>query len=683
MEINTPLLPQEDSSNISSSAGNLSRYLQNWYFVTKNSFILKIIQFGYKIQLNTSNIHIPPVVSVASKLKFPVISNEIKKLLDSGAISEVDFNSSDIVSRVFSVPKSSGGDRMIIDLSLLNDHVNKISFRMEDKETIKSLINHNDFFVSIDLKDAFHSIALHPDSKKLTVFEFDGKRYCYNVLPFGLTSSPRIFTKILKPVIAFLRSSGIKITHYLDDILICADSYEKCLSHLKKSLDLLTSLGYIINYKKSVLIPTKTILHLGYIWDSVFMSRSLPAEKLSKIKNMVKKCTTSTCSIRTLSALLGLLVSSSNGFKFAALHYRKFQLSILKAIQVNNDWDSIWSLNKDVISELSWWSSVSLQDLTAVSLVDLKPNLTIFTDASLQGWGASLSSGDITSGKWSSSDLNEHINYLELKAILLTIIQFLPLLKGKCVSIRSDNSPAVFYFNKIGGTRSPKLCSLALEIWKILESNSINCSASHISGINNNIADFFSRYSHNHEYALSPEAFSSLISLIPFNLEVDLFASKNNKKLPSYVSLFNDFNAIHIDAFSFIWPSNIYVFPPIPLISKALSKIHRDDVEFCIFITPAWHSLPVLPLLKKLLIHNPIFISSDHLLGHLPTRHPFHLMAWPISASSAKMRELHWTSLMPSSKVLALQPSNLILGSGQALLNGLTKENLHPICLPI
>ena len=96
---------------------------------------------------------------------------------------------------------------------------------------------------------------------------------------------------------------------------------------------------------------------------------------------------------------------------FAALHYILFQLSLLKAIQVNNDWDSIWSLNKRVVSELSLCSSIFLQDLTAVSLVDPKPNLTIFTDAFLVGWGDSLSSGDITSGKWNSSDLNKHINY--------------------------------------------------------------------------------------------------------------------------------------------------------------------------------------------------------------------------------------------------------------------------------
>ena len=633
--------------------------------------------------MNSSNIYIPPVISKPSVHKRIALINEIDKHLASGVISEIVGHDSDIISRVFTVPKKSGGNRMIIDLSKLNHHVNKVSFRMEDREVIKSLINKNDFFVSIDLKDAFHSISLHNDSKRLTTFEFEGKRYAFNVLPFGLTSSPRIYTKILKPVIAFLRSSGIKITHYLDDILICADSYEKCSSHLNKTLSLLVSLGFIINKNKSVLIPSQEITHLGYLWNSNSMSIKLPSEKLIAIRHLVKKCSSGPQPIRTHASLLGRLVSCSNGYKFAPLHYRCFQLDFLQALKFNDSWDSLWSLNYSSISELSWWKTVSLEELTPVSLVDPNPVLTLFCDSSLLGWGASLSSGEIISGKWGLVDSKEHINYLELKAIHLSLIHFRSIFRGKCISIRSDNTTAVFYLNKMGGTHSPKLCKLAISIWKFIHSNSISFIASHISGIENNAADYLSRISHNHEYALSPAVFASLTEVIPFSLNIDIFATKYNKKLPNYCSLFNDPSASFIDAFSFCWPSNIYIFPPIPMIHKTVSKIHRDEVESCILITPAWHCLSILPILKNLLIHNPIFIHSDHLIGYLPTQHPFHLMAWPISASLAKKKGCPPSFLMPSSRALVLPPFSHIQGSGLALLNGLQAENLHPLLLQI
>ena len=117
---------------------------------------------------------------------------------------------------------------MIIDLSRLNEKVNRrlqkngfkidsaFSFKIEE-ETIKSIIESNDYLVSIDLKDAFYSVALHEGSKILTCFEIDGIRYCYNVLPFGLTSSLWFFFfKNFETCYILPRTAGVKITAYLD-----------------------------------------------------------------------------------------------------------------------------------------------------------------------------------------------------------------------------------------------------------------------------------------------------------------------------------------------------------------------------------------------------------------------------------------------------------------------------------
>lgn len=681
------LAPQETltSSNSESSvrAGNLSRYLLNWKKFVSNSFLLRIIEEGYKIQLNNSKFHLAHVITKPSKLKYPLLFKEIETHLASGAISIINPLESDIVSRVFIVPKNSSKNRMIIDLSRLNEQVNKVSFKMEDKEIIKSIIEYNDYMVSIDLKDAFFSIALHEDSKRLTCFEIDSIRYCYNVLPFGLTSSPRIFTKILKPVISYLRTSGIKITAYLDDIFICSYSYENIVQSLNKTSSLLKSLGFSINIKKSNFIPSHKITHLGYIWDSSSMTISLPEEKINKIKQLCLKCSSNNNTLRQLSSLLGLMVSAGNAFKYAPIFYRKFQFCLLDGIKSCDDWETSWPLTEEAISDLNWWSDSDLNSFCPVSLKEKSCDVSLFTDSSLKGWGASLSSGLITSGSWSRDDSSSHINFLELKAVELAILEFLPSLRGKKISIRSDNTSVIFYLNKMGGTRSKKLCVLTLDIWKILISNSIDCFASHIAGIDNGIADFFSRFSHHHEYYLNMDTFIEITKLIPFLLKIDLFASKNNRKLQSYVTLFDDANAFQIDAFSFDWPSNIYVFPPTPLISKALLKIFRDNVDSCLFITPAWNTLPMIPLLKKSLISEPIFIPNSHLLGCLPTRHPFHLVAWPISSSFARTEVFQTRLLTHSSRVSVQVLSSLIQGSGLDLLNGLMLEKIVPICLPI
>ena len=660
----------------------MTRYYDNWLKITNNSFILQIIKSGYKIQLIQSDINLSPVISNPSSSKKSALCNEILSLLNSGAISKIANSDSHTVSRIFNVSKKNGKNRMIIDLSSLNNYVNKVSFKMEDKNTIKTLIEPNDFLVSIDLKDDFHTISLHNDSKKLVVFEFENQRYCYNCLPFGLSSSPRIFSKILKPVISYLRSKGIKITFYLDDILLCNSSKEKLISDLNITLSLLTNLGFVINNDKSQLIPSQSLLHLGYLWNTTDMSISLPPEKLGNIKMLSRKCLKSPSSLRTLATLLGLLVNSSNGFSFAPLHYRCFQLCFVKGLSYCSDWDEIWPLSESASKDLIWWSDCALSDIQPVYFNAISPDITIFTDACLSGWGSSLSTGDITSGQWSSIESLEHINFLELKAIHLTILEFLPILSNKCIKIRSDNSTAVYYINKIGGTRSKKLCFLALEIWKLFQENNIKCHASHISGIDNSAADFFSRYSHCHEYELSSKAFAKLCEILPFELEIDVFASKQNAKLPNYVSLIDDDDASYSNAFSFKWNSSIYMFPPIPLIPKVMMKFLRDNVEFGILVTPAWHSLSIIPLLEKSLVCSPIFIHSNHLLGYLPTRHPFHLMAWPISSNFADFKVFLKMSQKLSLKALTEQHLNLIRGSGNILLNGLIVKNLDPIFLP-
>ena len=169
--------------------------------------------------------------------------------------------------------------------------------------------------------------------------------------------------------------------------------------------------------------------------------------------------------------------------------------------------------------------------------------------------------------------------------------------------------------------------------------------------------------------------------MIPFSLSIDLFASKDNKKLNNYCSIFDDPHCFHIDAFSFIWPNNVYIFPPLPLIPKALLKVFRDDVDQCLFITPAWHTLTMIPLLTRSLISNPIFIHSNHLSGCLPTRHRFSLMAWPICCSYAKTKDYQDQFLKLSSRALDPELLSHISETGKILLNGLIDRKIQPMFL--
>ena len=143
--------------------------------------------------------------------------------------------------------------------------------------------------VKLDLKDAFFSVSIHKNYRKYLRFSFCNQLYEFLCLPFGLCTAPYVFTKIMKPVLHFLRSIGIILVIYLDDILKIANSRDECLKNLKISLNLLQFLGFIINEDKCVFVPTQSYQFLGFVIDTKGFFISLPKEKETKTINLLNK----------------------------------------------------------------------------------------------------------------------------------------------------------------------------------------------------------------------------------------------------------------------------------------------------------------------------------------------------------------------------------------------------------
>ena len=91
---------------------------------------------------------------------------------------------------------------------------------MDTFETAKSLISEGCFMACIDLKDAYYSVSIQKHHRKFLKFTWMDQLWQYKALPNGLTTAPRLFTKLLKPVLATLRRQNHTVMAYLDDILI-------------------------------------------------------------------------------------------------------------------------------------------------------------------------------------------------------------------------------------------------------------------------------------------------------------------------------------------------------------------------------------------------------------------------------------------------------------------------------
>ena len=99
----------------------------------------------------------------------------------------------------------------------------------------------------------------------------------------GLTSSPRLFTKLLKPVFGHLRAQcGISCTCYIDDSLYLRETVQECMTNILTVVQLFISLGFHIHPEKSVIVPSQSIEYLGFVLSSVTMTVKLTDAKISK-----------------------------------------------------------------------------------------------------------------------------------------------------------------------------------------------------------------------------------------------------------------------------------------------------------------------------------------------------------------------------------------------------------------
>lgn len=223
---------------------------------------------------------------------------------------------------------------------------------------------------------------MHVDSRQYLRFIFEGRVMEFQCLPFGLSTAPRVFTKILHPIIAHLRSRGLRSVTYLDDLLIIHQKQEIFLHIFHRVLQLLTSLGLIVKQAKCSQAPTQNLVFLGTVIDSVHMTISLPAEKIQLI---VSSCRTlSRERVTTLGALSSLLGCMSHaaqtGLWVAPLHYRSLQCCQVDTIH-RLGWrrKARVELSPAVLEDLKWWLTPALpsynrQDICPPSFRSFNPN---------------------------------------------------------------------------------------------------------------------------------------------------------------------------------------------------------------------------------------------------------------------------------------------------------------------
>ena len=89
----------------------------------------------------------------------------------------------------------NGEKRLILDLRLIDLHVQKQKFKGEKMHTIKNIFAKDIFVFSFDLKSGYHHIDIFPDRRKYLAFSWEfvpghTRFFLFTVLPFELSRAP-------------------------------------------------------------------------------------------------------------------------------------------------------------------------------------------------------------------------------------------------------------------------------------------------------------------------------------------------------------------------------------------------------------------------------------------------------------------------------------------------------------
>jgi len=111
-----------------------------------------------------------------------------------------------------------------------------------------------------DLRSGYHHFDVASSSQTYLGFSWKEKCYVFTVLPFGLSSSPYIFTKCLRPLVKHWRKCGIRIVLYLDDGWGTNGDLDSCYKDSSFVLKSLNDAGFVVNKEKSVWKPCQELL---------------------------------------------------------------------------------------------------------------------------------------------------------------------------------------------------------------------------------------------------------------------------------------------------------------------------------------------------------------------------------------------------------------------------------------
>ena len=241
----------------------------------------------------------------------------------------------------------------------------------------------------MDIESAYRLIPVHPQDRPLQAMRWEGQTYVDPMLPFGLRSAPKIFNAVADALNWHLHNSGIPhILHYLDDFIVIGPPGSPHYQDAMETLDrVCTTLGVpIADHKRDG--PTTCLTFLGIEVDSVANELRLPADKLTRLQDLLHTWgDRKACSRKELESLIGLLNHACKVVRSGRSFLRR-KIDLLHSVHHHPGSQTPIRLNTGSRSDLAWWRTF-VDQWNGISFLPPPshlPQLEVTSDAS-GAWG--------------------------------------------------------------------------------------------------------------------------------------------------------------------------------------------------------------------------------------------------------------------------------------------------------
>ena len=155
--------------------------------------------------------------------------------------------------------------RVCIEYRKLNAEMKKDHFPLPFIDQILDKLSGQGFYCFLDGYSGYNQLAIHPDDQEKTTFTCPFGTYAFQRMPFGLCNAPVTFQRCMMAIFSDFIGQSMEV--FMDDFSVFCPSFDACLEHLTKILDVCVKKRLVLSWEKSHFMVREGIV-LGHLVSS-------------------------------------------------------------------------------------------------------------------------------------------------------------------------------------------------------------------------------------------------------------------------------------------------------------------------------------------------------------------------------------------------------------------------------